>query len=271
MYRLIALDLDGTVLTSDIEIQPSTIEAVTYARRHGVHVVVATGRIVGEASVFAREIGASSALISAGGAAVSDASRACNVKEWPMPWEIGAQVVEAVQTRKVTVMIHVGDRLYINPYSDHILAETKRTEGYWSSRVVLDDIAGFIREHKLPVCKVFARGETAELAEALTQFNTLSGIHITRSAENNFEVLAKGINKSRALHEIARVMGISMEQVIAIGDSDNDSDMLKAVGMPVVMGNGDDAIKPLAKYITDTNDNDGVAKAIYHLIPDTQV
>lgn len=183
-----------------------------------------------------------------------------------MPWDIGAQVVEAVQNRPVTVMIYVGDRLYLNPYSDEILSNSKRTEGFWASKVVLPDVAAAIREHKFPVSKVFARGETEVLAEALGEINLLPGIHITRSAENNFEVMPKGVNKGLALRELAHVMGISLDQIMAIGDSDNDTDMLKIVGMPVVMGNGDDAVKQLARYITDTNDNGGVAQAIYRFI-----
>lgn len=266
MYRLIALDLDGTVLTSDVSILPSTVEAVAYARSKGVKTIVCTGRIVGEAAVFSKEIGASSLLISAGGAAISDAVHARNVKEWAMPWDIGAKVVEAVQNRPVTVMIYVGDRLYLNPYSDEILSNTKRTEGFWSSKVVLPDVASTIREHKFPVSKVFARGEVSELAAALGEINQLPDIHITRSAENNFEIMPAGVNKGHALSELAHVMGISMDEIMAIGDSDNDTDMLRVVGMPVVMGNGDDAIKHLAKFITDTNNEDGVAKAIYQFI-----
>lgn len=266
MYRLIALDLDGTVLTSRVDILPSTVEAVAYARSKGVKVIVCTGRIVGEAAVFSKELGASSLLISAGGAAISDVRNSRNVKEWAMPWDIGAQVAQAVQNRPVTLMIYVGDRLYLNPYSDEILSGSRRTEGFWASKVVLPDIAATIREHKFPVSKVFARGDTAVLAEALGEINQLPGIHITRSAENNFEVMPKGVNKGVALRELAHVMGISMSEVMAIGDSDNDSDMLQIAGMPVAMQNGDDAVKHLAKFVTDTNDNDGVAKAIYRFI-----
>lgn len=123
-----------------------------------------------------------------------------------------------------------------------------------------------IQGHKFPVSKVFARGDVQVLAEALAEINQLPGIHITRSAENNFEIMPEGINKGLALQELTQVMGITMDEVMAIGDSDNDSDMLRIAGMPVVMGNGDEAVKKLAKYVTDTNDNDGVAKAIYKFI-----
>lgn len=266
MYRLIALDLDGTCLTSDITIAPSTIEAVHYARDKGVKVIVSTGRIVGEAAEFAQEMGCSSALISAGGAAISDVRNAQNVREWTIPWYIGAQVAEAVQSRPITLMIYVGNKIYLNPYSDEILSSKPRSEGFHSNKIILEDIASCIRDHKFPVSKVFARGKLEDLAGALQVINTLPHIHITRSAENNFEVMPKEANKGVALRELANACGISMQDIIAIGDSDNDTDMLRAVGMPVVMGNGDDAVKQLAKYVTDTNDRDGVAKAIYHLI-----
>ncbi|MGN1031086.1 MAG: HAD hydrolase family protein, partial [Butyricicoccaceae bacterium] len=192
MYRLIALDLDGTCLTSDIVIAPSTIEAVHYARSKGVKVIVSTGRIVVEAAEFAREMGCSSALISAGGAAISDVRNSRNVREWTIPWSIGAKVVEAVQNRPVTVMIYVGNKIYLNPYSDEILSSKPRSEGFHSNKIILDDIAACIRENKFPVSKVFARGNLNELAAALGEINTLPHIHITRSAENNFEVMPEG-------------------------------------------------------------------------------
>lgn len=266
MYKLIALDLDGTVLNSKVEVLQSTVEAVHFARRQGVKVVVATGRIVGEAAQFAKEIGASSAMITSGGAAISDPVNNKDVKEWTMPVETSAQIMEILQGRPISAMIYVGEHLYMTSYSDAQFIQSPRVEGYWSSRIIEDDLAGLIRREKLGVCKIFARGEINELAEALCQFNCLPGIHITRSAEDNFEVMPEGVNKGRSLRMLADLMGISMQQVIAIGDSDNDSDMLKMAGMPVVMGNGDEAVKKLARYLTSSNDEGGVAQAIYHLI-----
>lgn len=265
MYKLIALDLDGTVLTSNVDVLQSTVEAVHFARRKGIKVVVATGRIVGEASQFAREIGASSAMITSAGAAISDPLNGVDVKEWTMPVETSARIMEILQGRPISAMIYVGSHLYMTSYSDEQFKKSRRVEGYWTSRIIEDDLAGLIRRENLQVCKIFARGEIPELADAMCQFNFLPGIYITRSAEDNFEVMPEGVNKGRALCMLADLMGISMEQVIAIGDSDNDTDMLKAAGMPVVMGNGDEAVKKLARYITSTNDEGGVAQAIYHL------
>ena len=179
-------------------------------------VVIATGRIVGEAAQFAREIGASSAMITSGGAAISDPFNKKDVMEWTIPVETSAQIMEHLQGRPISAMIYVGEHLYMTSYSDSQFKLSRRVEGYWSSRVIEDDIAGLIRRENLGVCKIFARGEIPELADALCQFNCLPGIHITRSAEDNFEVMPAGVNKGRALRMLADLMGISMEQVIAI-------------------------------------------------------
>lgn len=266
MYKLIAVDLDGTVLNSNVEVLPSTVEAVRFARRKGVKVVISTGRIVGEAAQFAREIGASSAMITSGGAAISDPKNIKDVYEWTIPVPLSARIMKVLERRPISAMIYVGEHLYMTSYSDAQFKKSRRVEGYWSSRIIEDNLSERIVRDKLGVCKIFARGDINILADALCQFNFLPGIHITRSAEDNFEIMPAGVNKGRALRQLADLMGISMEQVIAIGDSDNDSEMLHAAGMPVVMANGDDAVKQIAKYITSSNDEGGVAQAIYHLI-----
>ena len=86
-----------------------------------------------------------------------------------------------------------------------------------------------------------------------------------QGAPDNVEVTAAGVDKGTALLALADRLGIPREATLAIGDSDNDAEMLRAVGMPVAMGNADAALKNLAKYITADCDHDGVAQAVYHL------
>lgn len=86
------------------------------------------------------------------------------------------------------------------------------------------------------------------------------------SAEDNIEVISPIADKGSALKRLCGQYGISMERCIAIGDSENDLEMLHAVGMPVAMGNANNAVKAVSQYITATNAEDGVAKAIYHLL-----
>lgn len=264
-YRLLALDLDGTLLNSEKEITPETRKALAWVKARGVYVVLSTGRIVGEAAEFAREIACEDKMVTAGGAAIATASDERILESWAMPCEIGAQAVAAVQDLPVRVMIYVGDKIYINPFSDRDFVQNYRVEGFHANKVVLDDIAGAIRARGLDVTKVYAIGERADLDKALETIRRLPGITITSSGSDNFEVMPAGVDKGRALVRLGEMLGVTPEEMVAIGDSDNDAAMLRAVGMPVAMGNADPALKAAARYVTADCDHDGVAQAVYHL------
>lgn len=264
-YRLIALDLDGTLLNSQKEITPAVRQALTWAKARGVHVVLATGRIVGEAAEFARETACDDLMVTAGGAAIATASDERILESWAMPCETGAAAVAAVQDLPVRVMIYVGDKIFINPFSDRDFVVNYRVEGFHANKVVLDDIAGEIRAQRLDVTKVYAIGSRADLEKALAHIRPLSGVTITSSGDDNFEVMPAGVDKGAALRRLGEMLGVSPAEMVAIGDSDNDAAMLRAVGMPVAMGNADPALKAIARYVTADCDHDGVAQAIYHL------
>lgn len=264
-YRLLALDLDGTLLNSQKQITPAVRKAIEWVKARGVHVVLSTGRIVGEAAEFAREIGCEDKMVTAGGAAIATASDEHILKSWAMPCDIGAQAVAAVQDLPVRVMIYVGEKIFINPFSDRDFIVNYRVEGFHANKVVLDDIAGTIRSRGLNVTKIYAIGERADLDKALETIRSLSGITITSSGSDNFEVMPAGVDKGTALVQLGEMLGVAPEEMAAIGDSDNDAAMLRVVGMPVAMGNADPALQQLARYVTADCDHDGVAQAIYHL------
>lgn len=264
-YRLLALDLDGTLLNSCKEVTPAVKQALEWAKNRGVRVVLSTGRIVGEAAEFARELPCDDLMVTAGGTAITTASDERILQSWDMPCEIGAKVVEAVQSRPVRVMIYVGSKIYINEYSNRDFVANYRVEGFHANKIVVEDIAGEIRRNHLNVTKVYALGEREVLEQALAEIRPLPGITITSSGSDNFEILPAGADKGRALTRLGEMLGVTPAEMVAIGDSDNDAEMLHAVGMPVAMGNADAALKDLAKYITADCDHDGVAQAVYHL------
>lgn len=267
MYKLIALDLDGTTLTSENKITLESRKAVLYARGKGVKVVLATGRIVGEAAEFAAELGADDELICSGGAAISNASSGTNLTEWAMDCETGAKVVEAVENLPATIMIYVGNKLYLNPHSNEIMTKRKRNEGFLANKIVTTHIADRIRAEKLRVNKVFARYPDRTVLDSASEIiSRIPTVRLTTSASDNIEAMPETADKGTALKMLSQSLGIRMEEVIAIGDSDNDRDMLLSAGVAVVMDNGDEETKKLAHYITKDNDHDGVAHAIYHFI-----
>ncbi len=264
-YRLVALDLDGTLLNSQKEITDTVKEAVAWAMRQGIRVVLSTGRIIGEAAEFARELDCEDLIITAGGAAIARVSDEQILESWNMPCETGAGLVAAVQDRPVRIMIYVGSKIYINPFSDRDFVQNYRIEGFHANKVVLEDIAARILQERLAVTKIFACGDRAELDGALETIRQLPGIDITSSGSDNFEIMPQRVHKGRALLRIGEIFGIHTDEMVAIGDSDNDAAMLRAVGMPVAMGNADECLFSIAKYVTADCDHDGVAHAIYAL------
>ena len=166
-YRLLALDLDGTLLNSQKEITPEVRKALAWAKERGVYVVLSTGRIVGEAAEFARELPCEDLMVTAGGTAIATASDERILQSWNMPCEIGAKAVEAVQSRPVRVMIYVGSKIYINEYSNRDFVANYRVEGFHANKIVTEDIAGEIRKNHLCVTKVYALGEREVLEQAL--------------------------------------------------------------------------------------------------------
>ena len=149
-YRLLALDLDGTLLNSQKEITPEVRKALVWAKERGVYVVLSTGRIVGEAAEFARELPCEDLMVTASDERI--------LQSWDMPCEIGAKAVEAVQSRPVRVMIYVGSKIYINEYSNRDFVANYRVEGFHANKIVVEDIAGEIRRNHLNVTKVYAIG-----------------------------------------------------------------------------------------------------------------
>src|SRR5699024_5600518 len=137
-------------------------------------------------------------MVTAGGAAIATASDERILESWAMPCETGAQAVAAVQDLPVRVMIYVGGKIYINPFSDRDFVVNYHVEGFHANKVVLDDIAGAIRARGLDVTKVYAIGEHQDLEQALKSIRLLPDITITSSGSDNFEVMPAGVDKGTA-------------------------------------------------------------------------
>ncbi|MCB6365940.1 Cof-type HAD-IIB family hydrolase [Intestinibacillus massiliensis] len=266
-YDLIALDLDGTALSSNNEVQNSTIEAVRWARGRGVRVVVSTGRICGEAAEFSCKMGADDFIVASGGATLGTAAdRRCYTR-LSMPWEPSVRAAAILERVGLTTMAYLDGEIFVTPYSDFAFTQYKTNEGFLNSKVVVDSVAEAVATRHLPVDKLFCRSKnTMLLQNARGLLEGIEGIRVMSSAEDNLEVVAPYADKGTALGMLCMQLGTSLERAIAIGDSENDLEMLAAVGMPVAMGNADPRVKGIARYITADNNHGGVAQAIYHLL-----
>ncbi|MFE0558345.1 Cof-type HAD-IIB family hydrolase [Paenibacillus sp. NPDC058910] len=236
-YKLIALDLDGTLLTDEKQITEETKKWLQYAVDHGVKVIFSTGRGLQTTKGFLNELGLDSPMVLLNGAEV---------------WEGPGRLKKRVFLPRDTVR------------DMHAIA-AERGEWYWGYSV--ESLTG----DKDWTSEMFERDwmkfgigsndqqKLAEIKEELLSWGTLE---VTRSALSNMEISVKGITKESGVREVCQMLGFSMSDVIAMGDSDNDAKLLKAAGLGVAMANGEDYIKSIADVITATNNEDGVAQAI---------
>lgn len=266
-YDLIALDLDGTTLNPQNTISPAVKQAVAWAQERGVRIVISTGRIASEAAEFAEILGTKDDLVAAGGATLFSVAQSTYTMRISIPWEPAVRAAAVVERIGMVSMVYSGEHMLITPYDEMYFSRYKTNEGFHSNKKVVPSVAEYIANTHLSVDKMFCRSnDPVMLKHAREQICQIPGVRVMSSADDNIEVISPIADKGRALEKLCEQYGISMEHCIAIGDSENDLEMLHAVGMPVAMGNANAAVKEIAKYITETNAEDGVAKAIYHLL-----
>ena len=269
--KMIGLDLDGTLLTSRKELTPYTKEILAAAIREGFIVLAATGRpysgIPQEIQTFP---GIRYALTS-NGARIIDTKTGEVLIEHLLPLKSAKKALEIMEKYDTLQEIyfdgigyadedklaHVG-KYHHNPYMWEYVLKSRRA---------VPDIHKVIAEKNQDMDKlqgVFADME--ERREAWEELSRLEDIVLVGSLGYNIEINAAGVNKGKGLIALGELLGIHREEIMACGDGDNDIPMLKEAGLGVAMANADERTKAAADYITDSNDNEGVAKAIQRFV-----
>ncbi len=263
--RLIALDIDGTLLTSTKQISAATHAAVQDVVRRGVHVVLASARSPSALRLLMARLGISGFAIAYTGALV------CRLDPDPrVPTAVLAErqmnlasaraVFHAARERALSVGWYVGDNAYIGAWDAALRNEFAIT----GEQPIVDPALASTGDapHKL-MCiagELELVTELQLLAQAVPADCTAQFSHTTY-----LEITQRGVNKADALATLAQHLGIELAQTAAMGDQENDIGMLQAAGMGIAMGNAIPAAQAAADWVTDTNDRDGVAVAIERL------
>jgi hypothetical protein len=264
--HLIALDIDGTLLNSQNEVTPETIEAIQEARKAGVRVVLATGRSAPEAVDYANQTGCDDRAVILGGAAIAEMDAGRHLRRWDIAPEAAAQVLETLRGLSLKSMVFAGEVNLLDTQSDAYFRAIYPDESFFDTTVVTPDIGAYLRENGLSLTKIHARGNPADLPPILELLKNIPNLTLTNCGPDNIEVLAAGVDKGRALRLLGETWNIRPEDMAAIGDSDNDLTMLRAVGWPTAMGNATEEVKAAGRMVTRSNDQNGVACAIRQLL-----
>lgn len=268
MIKLIALDLDGTLLDPSGQITQRVKQAIAQARAQGLYVVLATGRSGQEAADFVKQAGCHPLAVCLGGAILVDTDTGEHLRRWDFPKESGRKALALCLNKEIELMIFAGDKILLDPFSKCSQLTTFPYEVFHRTAQVLDDPLAYLQEHDLPLTKI--HGDLNPAAYPLEAFRALPGLELTCSNDHDFELVPAGVNKGRTLAILAAMYGVALEECAAIGDSENDLAMLRAVGCPVAMENAAPQVKAAARFVTASNARDGVAAAIRHILEENK-
>jgi Cof subfamily protein (haloacid dehalogenase superfamily) len=279
-YKMVCIDMDGTLLDSRKQISATNIAMLQKAHAQGVRIVISTGRTYADAQYYSGLIGIEAAIIAANGAYIQAAKEEEPIYQSCLGPDLAAQILNTCRQYRIAPNFHTPQKEYYGSWlmtirwallsfrtgvSRNATHARKMVRGYQSwkrviaaeqGRIVKCVVIGFNRQKLQRLREEFAQNEALEVVSSWT---------------NNLELNCKGITKGKGVELLARHYNIKREEIIAIGDSENDLSMLEYAGLGVAMGNAAPAIKRKADLVTAANDDDGVAKVIakYVLDPKT--
>ena len=256
--RLIALDLDGTLLTTDKRLTEHTKKVLARAAEQGIHIVPATGRSVTGLAPEVRGLPFVRYAITVNGAAVWDMDEERIVSRKAFSPEQARELWNFIQNRGAMLDASVDGVCRLSP-------DEPRQRLIRSTRTPTENLTEMVTDGKHCIEKfnvffpITMQAERQKLREELEQFGYLA---ITSSLGNNLELNHREATKGNGLLSLAKELGLMRMQTMAFGDGENDISMLKAAGAGVAMGNASEIVKQAADLVTKTNDEDGVAYII---------
>ncbi|MDL2237456.1 Cof-type HAD-IIB family hydrolase [Christensenellaceae bacterium OttesenSCG-928-K19] len=255
-YKLIALDLDDTLLDPQKKISGADLDAIKRAERAGLHIVIASGRIYQSIEKIAGQTGLHGYTISCAGAQVVDPDGEV-VFSNPVSPILAKQVVRWAATRGIYFQVFLDDGFYYVTRSHYT--------DYYEQMGGLQGIEdpGLLAKEPLLASKILLIDEPENLREYRKELAaTFPDLQILSSHSKYLEVFSMEASKERALAFIAGKLDVEQQQIVAIGDSEVDIGMLKYAGLGIAMANSIPEVLQIADYVTASNEESGVAKAL---------
>lgn len=265
--RIIGLDLDGTLLTTQKELTTYTREVLGRAIEQGIIVMPATGRPLSGIPEELLHFPGIRYAVTANGGRIVDIQTKETLYESLVSTEIARKVLDIFEHYDTLQEIYYDGVGYAK--EDALKAISRYLDSppmanyIVSTRIPVEDVRKKFEEENRSVDKIQGLFVTVEDRDAaLEELRAVSDIEVTGALTKNIEVNAKGVNKGKALTRMGELLGVRREEIMAFGDGANDLYMMREVGIGVAMENGTKEIKEAADYIAASNDQEGVARFI---------
>ena len=263
-YRLLAFDIDGTIYEriTNTPLTKRTKQAVARVMETGAGVTLATGRTYKSALMFSRDIGLTMPIICYQGSLTSNPVTHEIVRETPAPLPLARRLIRLLEERGLNPEVYVRDHCYVQEMTDAV----RQSEQLLKMRAEL--VTSLIRDIHEPPTKIVVTGD-AELISGVAAMvdNHFNGaIAAMQTYDYLCEIGHPDGSKGAALGHLAQSLGVSREEIVAVGDSPNDVDMIQWAGLGVAMGNAPDDVKASADQVTLPASDHGFALLLESLL-----
>ncbi|MBM7579769.1 Cof-type HAD-IIB family hydrolase [Jeotgalibacillus terrae] len=256
--HLIALDLDGTLLTDEKVISERTKKTLLKAKEAGHEVMIATGRPFRASEAYYKELGLHTPIVNFNGAYVHHPlDQKWGLHHEPMNLSVVKDIVEAVHDYEFHNMVaEILDDVYLHYHDEKLLD----IFSFGNPNITAGDLRTYLPANPTSLLIHADEAHVESIRNHLSEVHAEVIDHRRWGAPwHVIEIVKSGLNKAVGLKKVADHYGISKDKVIAFGDEDNDLEMLDYAGVGVAMGNGIDSVRSTAKHITGTNNEDGIS------------
>lgn len=274
MYKLVAIDLDGTLLNMDKEISERNKKVISSAIQKGIKIVVCSGRVYTGARLYAKQLGSKDPVIACNGAIITEHLDGEVLYLNNLNTEDCLKINEVCQKHGVYYHVYAGDTMLTEKLGFTSKKYYERNRALPAEDRVDIEIVGSMAEKlkSIPgkVLKFVVVSDDPELLKTVrNDMMQIESVDLMSSNYDNFEVMNKGVSKGAALERLSQFLKIPAGEMMAIGDNENDVSMFEYAGLSIAMGNAESCAKEAAMCITAPNNQDGVAIAIEKYILNT--
>jgi Cof subfamily protein (haloacid dehalogenase superfamily) len=256
---LIALDLDGTLLTTGKQVTPRTKRVLDALMNQGIKIVLATARPPRSVARFYKALDLNTCVICYNGALVYDPPSRTVLAHHPIPMKTAQDII--LYSRELCPEILTSAEVLDHWFTDRVSNEYQTETAKEFKPDTLGPIESWL---KMDVTKILLQGPQVYLTKIRSQLQTRhnKSLSMAQSENNLLQIMAGGVSKGSALKFVCEHYNIPIDRTIAVGDAQNDLDMLNLAGMAIAMPHSPEKVKEAADYITVSNDEDGVAEAL---------
>lgn len=260
-FRLLAVDVDGTLLHSDKSLPPHNVRAILAVEEHGLPVSLVTGRSIFSLRHILASLDLDTPFIGSGGAIIAHPKTEAMIDFRPLERPDLEIVVAVCRSLRVAQFFYMSEGIYYEATPDML-------EGWTHSNTYEPiEVSDALRELDGAPTKIAIYGDHERLRRVEARILDLGAeVHISYPHSYFIDVTRRDADKGAALLRLAQYLEIPPEAILAVGDADNDLTLFRAVGASVAMGNAPDAVQKAADMVAPSNDENGLAWLIDHLI-----